>query len=292
MKTILVPTDFSEPSLYGLEFAADLARRSKASVHLFNAVLIAGYYYTGDPSAMSGTPAEFMMQDFGEEYKKTALSRLKSLSAKTYLKGIKVTYSCESALNIHNCILDEANKVKAGIIVMGSQGAGNLKTIVLGSNAERVVRFSTIPVVVLPARTKAASMKKMVFASDFKDEANAIFPFVKQFAKLFKSELHLLKVITMDQFSRTRDDEKLLQEFNKKYGGGFLTSLYNDYMKEEGILNFAASQHAGLIAIGTHGKRGLSRFFSEDVSEGIVRLSRLPLLVVNLKKFTSRNGIF
>ncbi len=292
MKTILVPTDFSEPSLYGLEFAAELARKSKASVHLFNAVLISGYYYAGDPAAMGGTPAEIMMQDFGEGYKKTALSRLKSLSAKACFKGIKVTYSCETALNIHNCILDEANKVKAGIIVMGSRGAGNLKTIVLGSNAERVVRFSTIPVVVIPVRVKAGVLKKMVFASDFKNEANAIFPFVKQFAKLFNSELHLLKVVTMDQFSRTRDDEKLMQEFNKKYGGGFVTSLYNDYMKEEGILSYAAEQHAGMIAIGTHGKRGLSRFFSEDVSEGIVRLSGLPILVVNLKKFTSKNGIF
>jgi nucleotide-binding universal stress UspA family protein len=291
MKTILVPTDFSEPSIYGLSFAAALAKKSRSSIHLFHAALISNYYYSGDPSNIA-PPAELMMQGINENLKKHALTRLKGLASKKFLNGLKVSYSCENALNIHNTILDEAYNLKAGMIVMGSRGAGNLKTIVLGSNAERVVRFSSIPVIVVPAKTGIRSMANIVFASDFKKEANAIFPFVKEFARLFRSKLHLLKVVTMDQFSRTNDDSALLEGFSKKYGGGFITAVYNDYMKEEGILNYAKQSRAGLIAIGTHGKKGLRRFFSEDVSEGIVRLSRTPILIVNLKKFTKHFSIF
>ena len=75
-----------------------------------------------------------------------------------------------------------------------------------------------------------------------------------------------------------------MDDFAKKNGGKFKISLFNDYMKEEGILNYSREVKADLIAIGTHGKKGLRRFFSEDVSEGIVRLSQIPILVVNLKK--------
>jgi len=283
MKTILVPTDFSEPSYYGLDAAAELAKKIRASIHIFNACEVSNYYYAADPLVMA-PPAAIMIEGINESLLKAANKKLAALKSRASLKGLKVTTHCEVTSNIHDAIIAYGDKIKCDIIIMGSHGAGNIREVILGSNAERVVRFSLKPVIVFPLKPVKGLFKKIVFASDFSPEAYSVFPLVKEVAKINSSEIHLLKINTMDQFSKTKDDRELLSAFSKKFGGKFTTAVYNDYMKEEGILNYSREVKADLIAIGTHGKRGLRRFFSEDVSEGIVRLSHIPILIVNLKK--------
>ncbi|MEO8513717.1 MAG: universal stress protein [Ignavibacteria bacterium] len=283
MKRILVPTDFSEPSYYGLDAAAVIARKTGAELHLFNAAEVSSYYYSTDPLVIT-PPASIMLEGINDNLKKISLAKLGKLKKRRSLNGIKVVLNNDITSNIHNSIIDCADKIKADIIVMGSHGSGNLKEIILGSTAERVVRFSKRPVLVIPVKLPKVVFKTIVFASDFSQEADTIFPFIKQISGIFKSQIHLLKVNTMDQFSRTIDDRQKIEAFSKKNGGKFISTLYNDYMKEEGIINYSREVKADLIAIGTHGKKGLRRFFAEDVSEGIVRLSHIPILVVNLKK--------
>lgn len=290
MKTILVPTDFSGHSIFGLEYAANIARRSRAKLCLFNVSQTGSYYYSSDPIGLN-PPVSIMIEGLHENLKKTAVSKLESLSKRQFLKGLNVAIDCDTSPNVHNTILEYSESIKADIIVMGTKGSGNVKSILLGSTAERVVRFSPRPVVVIPGKIKKPDPKVIVFASDFREEAYGIFPVVLNFAKLFKAEISLLKVNTMDQFSSTAADNNRINIFNKKFGGKFETIIYNDYMKEIGILNFAYGSKADMIAIGTHGKKGLRRFFSEDVSEGIVRLSSVPIMIVNLKKFKSKSDI-
>lgn len=284
MKKILVPTDFSEPSYYGLDAAAQIAKSTGAEIYLFNVCEISDYYYAAEPLDIN-PPASIMIAGINDSLKKNASLKLKNLLNRPALKGLKVHTAYELSSNIHNSITSYAQKIKADLIVMGSHGAGNLKEIILGSTAERVVRFAVKPVIVIPVKPSKSMFKKVVFASDFSQEAYGIFPFVKKVAKINNAEIHLLKINTMDQFSKTKDDREKIAEFSKKFGGKFITAVYNDYMKEEGILNYSREVKADLIAIGTHGKKGLKRFFSEDVSEGIVRLSHIPILIVNLKKF-------
>jgi len=289
MKIILVPTDFSEPSYYGLDAAAELAKRTRASIHIFNASEVSNYYYAGEPLVIT-PPASIMIEGINDNLKKVANKKLAALKNRSSLKGIKVTTHCEVTSNVHNAIIAYGDKINCDIIVMGSHGAGNITEVILGSTAERVVRFSTKPVIVIPLKPAKGLFKKIVFASDFSPEAYNMFPFVKEIAKINSSEIHLLKINTMDQFSKTKDDRELIDAFSKKFGGKFITAVYNDYMKEEGILNYSREVKADLIAIGTHGKRGLRRFFSEDVSEGIVRLSQVPILIVNLKNTPGKKG--
>ena len=291
LKTILAPTDFSKFSVYGLELAAVLARKTGAVLHIFNTSLTNNYYYSANSMVIT-PPAALLMASMNENLNKAVDAELNELKKKSFLKGLKLVLKSEVSSNIHFSILDYSDKIKADMIVMGTKGSGNLKSILLGSTAERIVRFSEKPVLVVPGKVKIPVLKKIVFASDFSNEAYGIFPVIKDFAGLFKSDIHLLKINTMDQFSRTKDDLENINKFSKKFGNKFTVKIYNDYMKEEGILNYSREIKADLIAIGTHGKKGLRRFFSEDVSEGIVRLALRPILVVNLKKYKSKSDIY
>lgn len=290
MKTILVPTDFSESSVFGMEFAANLARKNNAEIYLYNVAEISNYYFASDPLVIA-PPAAVMMEGISENLKKTALAKLEHLRKKKIFSGIEVKTDCDVSSDIHNTILSFADQIDADIIIMGTKGSSGVKGILLGSTAERVVRFSVHPVIVIHSKIKNLNPKTIVFASDFSKEAYGIFPFIKNFAKIFDAEIHLLKINTIEQFTRTKDDKARINEFSRKFGEKFIQVVYNDYLKEEGILNYSDEVKADFIAIGTHGKKGLKRFFSEDVSEGIVRLTHKPILIVNLKKYKNRADI-
>jgi len=289
MKTILVPTDFSKCSLYGLDFARRIAEKKGATIHLFNAALTTSYYYASDPFVIA-PPASVMSQSINESLKKNSRAGLQKISRMKSLSGVNVITHTEVTTNLHYEILDYADKIKADIIVMGTKGASNLKDILIGSTAERVARFSTRPVLVIPSPVKS-DPRKIVFASDFTGEAYAIFPFIRRFSEIFGAEIYLLKVNTTQQFKPTGEDRKLIEKFKNKFGKNLNSEIYNDYMKEEGILNYSNQINADIIAIGTHGKKGLARFLKQNVSEGVIRLSSRPVLLVNLKKYKPKSDL-
>ena len=237
MKTILVPTDFSECSVQGLEFSAYLAGKIKAEIHIFNAAETSNYMYSQDQLAIA-PPAAILMEGIKENLRKASEARLASLKKRSFLKGLKVITACDVTTNVHSSILDYSDKIKSVYIIMGSRGSSNVKKILLGSTAERVVRFSPRPVIVIPGKVLKPELSSIIFASDFSKEAYGIFPVIKEFAYVFKAKITLLKVNTMDQFSRSKDDAETMSSFNKSFGGKYETVIYNDFMKEEGILNY------------------------------------------------------
>lgn len=290
MKTILAPVDFSVNSINAAKFAAMIARKTGSKLHLLNVALKFDYYVTADPMFYS-PPATVLIDNSYERMRKHSLASLNRLSRRSLFKGIKVKIESRIAVSIPDEIIDYAADIKADVIVIGSKGASQLKNILLGSNAERVVRFSDRPVVVIPQKMQYTGSNVLVFATDLAKEAYGIFPFVRSFAKVLDADIHLLKINTTDQFMSTAENEKLFDNFNKHFHTKYKSIIYDDYMKEEGILHYSDQAKAGMIAIGTHGKKGLARFFASDVSGGMVRLTHKPILVVNLKKFKPKHDV-
>jgi len=64
-------------------------------------------------------------------------------------------------------------------------------------------------------------------------------------------------------------------------------TIYNDHSKEAGILHFCKRHQSDLIAIGTHGRKGISRFSIASISEELVNHSFCPVLTLNFKKLVA-----
>ncbi len=215
MKTILVPTDFSNCSILALEFAATLAAKTKAKLYILNIVSINTFMAT-DP-VISVPTAAVLLDGLYQDLKKESGSQLKNLAKQKFLDKINVTTATVSGTSIHLEIIAYAKKIKAGIIIMDSKGSSGIKGILVGSNAERTVRFANMPVMVINRRVKNPDFKIIVFGTDFSDEAYKIFPIVRGFAKIFKAVIHLVKVNTIDQFRRTMDNREKIQKFIKHF---------------------------------------------------------------------------
>lgn len=287
MKTILVPTDFSECSLNALEFAAYFARKSEAEIQLLHVLEVPG---SGNEFIASGEYRTSSDIPFMVSLLRAVRKRMAELKQATFLKKVKVTDNIETGLVAEN-IAKAAHKYKADIIFMGSHGTSGYNNFFIGSNAEKVARLAEIPLLTIKHRIKDSDILKIAFATDFSDEAIRVFPFIRKFAEYFKAEIYLVKVITPSNFKTQRENRDVIKSFletndQKEYP----VTLYNDKKKEAGIVHFADDIKAGIIAIGTHGKGSLSRFFSGSISEDLVDHAFLPVLTVNFKNTGSAPG--
>ena len=157
MKKILIPVDFSEHSEYALEVGATLAKKHDASLIVLHMMGLSEAVLTKDES-----------QEMFEAiyYMKLAEKRFNEFLDKDYLKDVKVEVTVQNYKEFHE-INNVAKDFEADLILMGSHGASGLKEVFVGSNTEKVVRTSDIPVLVIKHQIKEFKMGKVVFACDF-----------------------------------------------------------------------------------------------------------------------------
>ncbi len=274
MKKILVPTDFSRYSEYALKVAAQIASENNSEIILLHILELPQH---GSFVIDSGINIpEFMF------FKNKALSNMEDLMEKDYLKEVLVSKVVVFEKAFAG-IMDVCNKNNVDLIVMGSHGSNGFQELVLGSNTEKVVRSSKVPVLVIKNEIKKFGVKKFIFASEFTDEVKKSFQKVLEFAYLFDSHLSLLMINTPNSFKSTAIAEKIINDFVKDINySKYSLHVYNDKTVEKGILNFADHENADLIALCTHGRTGFSHFLNGSISEDLVNHTIIPVMTFRI----------
>ncbi len=279
MKKILVPIDFSEYSEYALQVAAIIAKQQDAEIVVLH---------------MLGLSEAVLTKNEGQEvaealyYMKLAEKRFETFLDKEYLKGIKVSETVQN-YKIFSEINDVANENDADLIVMGSHGTSGLREeVFIGSNTEKVVRTSDIPVLVIKNPVEDFSIKEVVFACDFKIESLRSYHNAMKLFDAFDANIHLLYVNLPGERFRSSDQmEERVKEFLFKADPGNLeihdkVIYYSDYTVEGGVFNYSKKIDADIIAIPTHGRRGLAHFFSGSIGEDIANHADKPVMTFKI----------
>lgn len=276
MKKILVPTDFSDQAEKALKVAAQLARKFDSEIYLLHMLELPLQLI--DPVQGSNThnlPESIF-------FMKLAHQRFAKLMEKPYLKDLNV----KETVLFHQAfdgIKEVSEERKCDLIVMGSHGASGFKEMFIGSNTEKVVRTSSIPVLVIKKDHPDFKVEDFVFATDA-DEANR-HTLIKaaEIAKKLSAKLHLLFINTPNNFITSKEAYDMLDRFIEGSGVNDLkTHVYNDISVEKGILNFARNLDAGLIGISTHGRKGIAHFFNGSVSEDLVNHANRPVVTFRI----------
>ena len=274
MKRILVPTDFSQHAEYALRVAAQIAKQNNSEIILLH--LLELPQQAGDALGSGHNIPEIMF------FKNAAINNLENLKYADYLEGISVS---EVVLfdKTFEGVLSVSKKNNIDIIVMGSHGASGFHEMFIGSNTEKVVRLSEVPVLVIKNRTDEFKSSNFVFASDFSEEIKKPFKKVIEFAKAFKSHLNLVMINTPNSFKSNLAAEKIMSEFIKNFNyADHSLHIYNDMNIEKGISNFANAMNADLIGMCTHGRTGLAHFFNGSISEDIVNHTGKPIITFKI----------
>lgn len=277
MKKIIVPIDFSEHSEYALEAASNIARKYNSELIVLHMLELSNAILTADSAAL-GEEAIF--------YLKLAEQRFETFLDKPYLEGIEVTPIVK-----HFKVWSEVNEVakehNATLIVMGSHGTSGIKEVLIGSNTEKVVRHSDIPVLVIKHNPILFDFETGVFASDFSEDSVAAYLKAKTIFDKLGAKMHLVYVNSPDgNFRSSSEIDKRIADFLKKAEGDLEhlgdVNIVSDYTIENGILNFANVIGADIIAIATHGRKGLAHFFEGSISEDLANHSTLPVMTFKI----------
>jgi nucleotide-binding universal stress UspA family protein len=265
MDKIIVPIDFSQYSEYALETAAILAKRNNADL------LVLHMLELDQGSLISSGEDQDQQMVF---YLKLAEQKFEEYLNKDYLKGITITPIVKH-FKVFSEVAEVAKEHNADMIVMGSHGASGLSEIFVGSNTEKVVRYSEIPVLVV---------KQKPDKLDF-DIVEMIEPYIK--ARHLFSNLKLIHVnVPGEGFKSSLEIEKTVASFLQTADGNLdkLNDVHytSDYTVEKGILNASNLLGADLIAVPTHGRKGLAHFFSGSVSEDVANHATLPVITFKI----------
>ena len=215
-------------------------------------------------------------------FKNAAIKKLEDLMDEDYLDGITVSDVIQFEMAFDG-IMKISEKNNVDLIVMGSHGASGFKEMFVGSNAEKVVRNSDVPVLIIKKEQNDFQVNDFVFASDFADEIKNPFQKAVDFANKFDATLHLAMINTPNNFKSTAEAEGIMKKFVSEFKiNKYDLHLYSDTNVEKGILNFSNSVNADLIGMSTHGRKGLAHFFNGSISEDLVNHASRPVVTFKI----------
>src|SRR6266513_2297157 len=295
IRKVLVAIDFSAPSLEAIEAALPLIKHFGADLHLVH-VFEPDYLASSIvaiplvvPELEVGERVRRRLRDVAEDY--SVPLRRENIHA---IKGRPFEEICRLA-----------REIDIDLIVIATRGHTGLKYLVLGSTAERVVRYSPCPVLVIresDSRKKPApqlaTFRKILVPVDFSDCSMKGLGYAKALANEFKAKLILLNSIALeyyvasDEYARY-DFPLLMQQADRAAkqqmrdlvqqtswnGIGVETSIQIGHAGQQ-ICTEASDRKADLIAISTHGRTGFEHVLLGSTAEYVVRHASCPVLVV------------
>ncbi len=281
IQKILVPVDFSQRSEEALKIAAQIARKTGAEIILLHLIDLpsneVGMFHNGVPTG----PAAIILME-------TARDNFEKLLEKDYLEGLRVEDFVDFNKPFEG-ISEYAEEKNVDLIVMGSHGVTGLDSFFVGSNTEKVVRTSRIPVLVIKKPVENFDLKKVIFASSFKEECHRCFAQLIRFIEIYQPDVKLLRVNTITNFLATHESENIIEDFLQKHKDtgfdlNFEKVVYDDYSVQQGIFNYADKIDADLIALATHGRQGLMHFLQDSIAEDVVNKAERNILTFRIEK--------
>jgi nucleotide-binding universal stress UspA family protein len=224
------------------------------------------------------------LQDQAEKY-------VRALEKKLRAEGLRVRGIVEQGPPA-DIIAEAATREKATLIAMGTHGRTGLSRLIFGSVTELVLRRAPCPVFLVRTTETAAPAKAKLFSRILVpvgagELSLRVLDVIKDFARPHDSRVLLLHVVENNPY----EPHWSFPSGELKLAADRLTNATipvqtifrkGDAAKE--ILAAAKEEDADLIAMTTHGRRGIPRWVLGSVAEKVLRGATIPMLVVKAKQ--------
>lgn len=273
MKRILVPCDFSAAARQAYKFAVELATAAEGEIYVLHAITFPIVYET-----------TFGVQPYQlneEEVKKM------TDNARDTFERMRQAHPSPSAVpvsfhTLHDYLLPSirtfAEAKRIDLIVMGTSGSSGFEEVFVGSNTEKVVRFSAVPVIALRKSPFFSSIRNIVLPNTMELHQTELMTRIKKLQHFFNAKLHLLMVNTPTNFLRDQEAKEAMDEFVKHYQlENVTTNFRSNPHARDGILDFVTEINADMLAMGTHGRKGIAHLFFDSLTEAIVNRVECPI---------------
>ncbi|NLP58977.1 universal stress protein [Lutibacter sp. B1] len=276
MKNILVPTDFSKNCSKAEHLGIRMAKLYNAEIHFLHLITTPIDWVKLDKLKEKHYPE--IVKQIG-----TAKAKLRELEKRVENENLK----CRTFLQFDSeqkDILEHSDHFHHDFVITGSSGTKGRVRELTGSNVEKIVRKSDVPVIVVKEQKISFPFKNIVFVSDFLQDVNEAFKEVISIAEKCGANIHLLRVNTETDFNNIELGLNPIKEFLNKFPDleKYSMNVYNEPTVEIGINNFLQYQNADLIAMCTKGRTGFLSLFSKSIAEGVTNHSELPVMTIKV----------
>ncbi len=288
---ILVPIDFSDRSKKALTVAQKFAVLMDGKVTPFYSHLPISEL--DEPYALGMSTK--MYQKF-DDLEKTLEARVKDISQDLVDKK----YLTEPVIMMGNAaqgIIDTSDNYDC--VIMSSHGRTGFSRFLLGSVAEKVLRLSNKPVMIVENESDVGEFKKLLVTTDFSENSAGAFPMAIDIAKKTGGQIDLIHVLSFDQFDDEEKDlslkrirEERLKILKKEYFHEIsdrvnASVIVSQDSPHEAIYNHVNQNNYNLIIMATVGRTGINYLMMGSTTANVVRHVKSAVLSVNPKGDTS-----
>lgn len=284
MKRILVPCDFSYTAKQAYAFALEIAEKNDAELFVLNVIDLpfsyesayaAGHYY----------------------HDEELLRRLQAESLKNFEGMAKVNRSYDrqhfSSVQgpVTQTIQTFIENEEIDLVVMGTNGASGMKEFFIGSNAEKTVRYSRVPVITVRELCGVKAIKNIVFPTDLNVVSPQLISHIKGLQALFNARLHVVFVSTEYHLYKSNEIMKRLEEFaGSNTLRNYTLNIQSGDGVEESIVSFSREIGADMIAMATHGRQGLIHLLTGSLAEDVVNHVHCPVWTFSTRGSKATKG--
>lgn len=277
IEKILVPLDFSECSLNGLDYAVQIAEKFSSEIILLHTTQVHDYELGVE-----------VPENFFENEKKRVKEQMKQLINDKYAE-VKDTIEFDLEVkenNVVNGVLDEAEDEKVDLIILGSKGDKTTVNKVFGSNASYIAQSAKCPVLVVPETNKVEMFKDVAFAYDYKEICTQKeFDMLCDMLNTFDANLKVLKVvvgkqeISPDEAEAVNNLDHYLhgKDVDFKYAHVFSDSVTN------GLHSFTKNEKVDMMVVLPQKHNWIESLLKKSITDAMVEKSDVPVLVLHEK---------
>jgi len=272
MKTILVPTDFSENAYVAAEYACALANASKQKVQLLH-VYIALYSGYGEEGSS-------VKQIRWAETESAAAMKSLVENLSRQFPEVDIEGECIKGFMIE-VVADKLKRGENSLVVMGTKGATNITESLLGSTTYEVIKKSPVPVLVVPMDTPDFSFQRIGFFTAYDDqELDALLAF--QQALNLTPHLSMLHFYKADEKAPDKELERWQRKVEAAYPDWGLSckAVAVEKVDINAVTRAAQSEGLDLLVFARPHKSFFQKIFAPSLTKAVANYPTIPSLFI------------
>lgn len=280
MKTILVPTDFSDCAANALDFAIEMTKVSPLKIIVVHVLELVETIYI-DYTGLAVDYAKILRQEASEE-----MTKLKNLVAVEHHLSIQ-TFIYESP--VYGNIIQAAIDHHAELIVMGTKGAGKLSERLWGTYTTSVIRKSQIPVLAVPKDYKWLKPERILLATNHFEKDEGLWETLNGIIDFFHLALHVVvftnekKDKALTAIAHNREINRYKTYLEQRYHHQVVSENIYGIGFEQTLEDYLFANDIGILAMFSHKRSFLEGLFEPSKTKRMSYQIKIPLLAIPVK---------
>jgi len=289
---ILVAIDFSSPSATALHSAERIAQLFGGSITPMHSYRPLNEIYSGPYMFGMGTTT---VEDY-DNIESTLHDHLSEFS-KDNVDEELLESPLVSVGNPAQTIVEEADAYD--MVVMSSHGRTGFTRFFLGSVAEKVLRISHVPVLIVNKEREITNLNRILVTTDFSNHSREAFPYAKEVTRKANAQLEVVNIYAYDpehdndpdktkvELREQRLEVLTKEEFHDLGDQVSSTVIVSTNTPHEALLNYNLDNNQDLVIMSTVGRTGIDYLMMGSTTANVVRHVNSPVLSINPKQKTT-----